>query len=375
MLLFVAAATFGKVAGMDPRVSPYVYAQEKPQSEHKLIEFHMALLKRGPKWTGTYTAETEGLESEQRAYVASLLESGKAVVAGRLDDDGEIRGVYILRAKSAAEGRAWAEASPGVKAGQLTAEMHPWWSEDVMKKPTAAAGLITAYLGFLKRGEKWTPEKTPATAELQKAHLANIYRLAEMKKLVVAGPLATMESSAASSYSRWLRLMKQKLWRKRIRLLKQAGWQSTCIRGWCRKEFFRRDGHLNRELTGGWSDRVWQSTPIERASGIPIMITFNVAGFLTDFTNGQSRIVVESPAATVAEALESLWRQHLGLRDRVVNEQGNVRQHVNIFLNDENVRRLQLLETALPENCEITILPAVSGGESEPPGRKGRRDF
>jgi molybdopterin converting factor small subunit len=100
------------------------------------------------------------------------------------------------------------------------------------------------------------------------------------------------------------------------------------------------------------------------------MITFNVAGFLTDFTNGQSQIVVDSPATTVAEALDSLWQRHLGLRDRVVNEQGKLRQHVNIFLNDENVRRLQLLETALPENCEITILPAVSGGESEPPRRQ-----
>jgi molybdopterin converting factor small subunit len=92
------------------------------------------------------------------------------------------------------------------------------------------------------------------------------------------------------------------------------------------------------------------------------MITFNVAGFLTDFTKGRSRIVVDSPAATVAEALEHLWRQHLGLRDRVVNEQGNLRPHVNIFLNEDNVRRKQLLDTTIPENCEITILPAVSGG-------------
>jgi molybdopterin converting factor small subunit len=92
------------------------------------------------------------------------------------------------------------------------------------------------------------------------------------------------------------------------------------------------------------------------------MITFNVAGFLTDFTNGKSQVVIDSSAATVAEALDRLWQQHLGLRDRVVNEQGNLRQHVNIFVNDENVRRKQLLETALPENCEITILPAVSGG-------------
>jgi len=57
-----------------------------------------------------------------------------------------------------------------------------------MKKPASPISMTTAYLGFLTRGGKWTPEKTPATAELQKAHLANIVRLAETKKLVVAGP-------------------------------------------------------------------------------------------------------------------------------------------------------------------------------------------
>jgi len=93
------------------------------------------------------------------------------------------------------------------------------------------------------------------------------------------------------------------------------------------------------------------------------MIIFNVTGFLTDFTNGQSQITLDGPAATVREALDSLWQQHVGLRDRVLNEQGQLRQHVNIFLNDDNVRRKDLLETRLPENCEITILPAVSGGE------------
>ncbi len=91
-------------------------------------------------------------------------------------------------------------------------------------------------------------------------------------------------------------------------------------------------------------------------------VTFNVAGFLTDFTNGQSKIVMDSSASTVGEALDNLWRQHLGLRDRVLNEKGNLRPHVNVFLNEDNVRRKQLLDTALSDHCEITILPAVSGG-------------
>ena len=67
-------------------------------------------------------------------------------------------------------------------------EMHPWWSEEVMKKAASPMKLTTAYIGFLSRGAQWTPEKTPQTEELQKAHMANINKLAETKKLVVAGP-------------------------------------------------------------------------------------------------------------------------------------------------------------------------------------------
>lgn len=92
------------------------------------------------------------------------------------------------------------------------------------------------------------------------------------------------------------------------------------------------------------------------------MIRVNVAGFLTDFTDGRSQITLELTAATVGQALNELWREHVGLRDRVVNERGELRPHVNIFLNDQNVRRQQMLDTTIQDNCEITILPSVSGG-------------
>lgn len=92
------------------------------------------------------------------------------------------------------------------------------------------------------------------------------------------------------------------------------------------------------------------------------MITVNVAGFLTDFTGGQRQIKIESAPATVGQALAELWDLHVGLRDRVVNELGHVRPHVNVFLNAENIRRKQVLETPLPDGSEITILPSVSGG-------------
>ena len=92
------------------------------------------------------------------------------------------------------------------------------------------------------------------------------------------------------------------------------------------------------------------------------MVTFNIAGFLSDFTNGRSEIPVNSSPATVGEALNELWQLHVGLRDRVVNEQGQLRPHVNIFVDGENIRREQLLDTPLSAQTEITILPSVSGG-------------
>ena len=64
----------------------------------------------------------------------------------------------------------------------------------------------------------------------------------------------------------------------------------------------------------------------------------------------------------MGDALHGLWKLHVGLRDRVVNEKGEVRLHVNIFLNHENIKHQQALSTPLSEGDEITILPSVSGG-------------
>ena len=172
--------------------SSAVLSQEKQETKkepaHKLVQFHMALLKRGPKWTGADNAETKRSHQQHVEYVTSLLDSGKAIIAGPLTDGGEIEGVFVFRARSADEAKAWAEADPTVVSGFRIAEMHPWWSEDIFGKPAKPLKLTQTFLAFLTRGEKWTPEKTPATEEIQKGHMANINKLAAMKKLVAAGP-------------------------------------------------------------------------------------------------------------------------------------------------------------------------------------------
>jgi uncharacterized protein len=166
--------------------STFSQTQQPARPPSKLIEFQMAILKRGPKWSAA--ADTGTIHRQHVDYVQSLLKSGQAVIAGHIKDESDLVGVYIFRAKSADEARAWVMADPAVVAEHAVPELHPWWSEDVMKKTESPQKLMTAYLAFLVRGEKWTPEKTPQTEEIQKGHMANIHRLADMKKLVVAGP-------------------------------------------------------------------------------------------------------------------------------------------------------------------------------------------
>jgi molybdopterin synthase sulfur carrier subunit len=92
------------------------------------------------------------------------------------------------------------------------------------------------------------------------------------------------------------------------------------------------------------------------------MITFQISGYLTEFTGGRAEITLDSSPATVGEALDRLWSVHGGLRDRVLNELGDVRPHVNVFVDSQTVPRDRVLQTTMEGDSEICIMPAVSGG-------------
>ena len=92
------------------------------------------------------------------------------------------------------------------------------------------------------------------------------------------------------------------------------------------------------------------------------MITFQLSGYLTEFTGGRAEIKIDRDAESVGEALSHLWNTHVGLRDRVLTEQGEVRPHVNVFVNSEVVGRDRVLQTKISADAEICIMPAVSGG-------------
>jgi len=92
-----------------------------------------------------------------------------------------------------------------------------------------------------------------------------------------------------------------------------------------------------------------------------MLITVYLSGHLKNFTGGETEVVLDSDFRSVAAVLDSLWKQHPALRDRILNEQGEIRQHVNIFLGSDDVKRMDGLKTAVKDN-EIHIFNAVSGG-------------
>jgi molybdopterin converting factor small subunit len=91
-------------------------------------------------------------------------------------------------------------------------------------------------------------------------------------------------------------------------------------------------------------------------------VTFYIPGPLRQHTEGRSQVEVRVSGATVAEALAALWQAYPGLRDRILTEQGEVRQHVNIFVGEEHIRDSGGLAAAVKNGAAITIVPAVSGG-------------
>jgi sulfur-carrier protein len=91
-------------------------------------------------------------------------------------------------------------------------------------------------------------------------------------------------------------------------------------------------------------------------------ISFYIPGALRTFTNGRSKVVVDGTPATLAEALQALWVTCPGIRDRVLTEQGIVREHINLFVGKEDVRYTGGLATPIPPGAEISIVPSVSGG-------------
>jgi molybdopterin synthase sulfur carrier subunit len=81
---------------------------------------------------------------------------------------------------------------------------------------------------------------------------------------------------------------------------------------------------------------------------------------LRKFTGGAE--AVDAEGANVAALIRDLDSRHPGIRDRICDEQGAVRRFVNIFVNGEDIRFLENLDTPVKSGDEVSIIPAIAGG-------------
>ena len=81
---------------------------------------------------------------------------------------------------------------------------------------------------------------------------------------------------------------------------------------------------------------------------------------LRTLTGGQSSVSVEG--VTVREVLAALDATHPGFAERLLDEAGELRRFVNVFVADDDVRFLDGMSTAVPDGAEVSIIPAVAGG-------------
>lgn len=89
-------------------------------------------------------------------------------------------------------------------------------------------------------------------------------------------------------------------------------------------------------------------------------VTVRIPTQLRTLTGGTGEIGLEG--STVGEVLKALDAAHPGMADRLFDDTGGLRRFVNVFLDDEDVRFLQGLDTAVGPGQTVSIVPAVAGG-------------
>jgi len=90
-------------------------------------------------------------------------------------------------------------------------------------------------------------------------------------------------------------------------------------------------------------------------------VTVRVPTPLRRLTDGQGEIEVE--ARSIREAIEKLEERFPGFKERLIDENGELRKFVNLYLNDEDIRFLKGIDTDLKDGDVISIVPAIAGGK------------
>ncbi len=85
-----------------------------------------------------------------------------------------------------------------------------------------------------------------------------------------------------------------------------------------------------------------------------------VPTILRTYTGGESEVTAEG--ATLGDVLENLDARHSGIKARILDDRGELRRFVNVYVGNDDVRFLEGLATATPDGTQVSVIPAVAGG-------------
>jgi sulfur-carrier protein len=91
-----------------------------------------------------------------------------------------------------------------------------------------------------------------------------------------------------------------------------------------------------------------------------VSVSVRIPTILRTYTDGESE--VSADGATLAEVLDDLDGSFSGIKGRIVDESGELRRFVNVYVDNDDVRFAQGLQTAISDGGQISIIPAVAGG-------------
>ena len=89
-------------------------------------------------------------------------------------------------------------------------------------------------------------------------------------------------------------------------------------------------------------------------------VTVKIPTVFRKFTDNQSTVDVDG--GTIADVIDQLESKHPGVREQLMTESGELHRFVNVYVNDEDARYLEKLDTKVSEGDTVSILPSVAGG-------------
>ncbi len=92
----------------------------------------------------------------------------------------------------------------------------------------------------------------------------------------------------------------------------------------------------------------------------PMAVDVRVPNLMRDHTDGEATVSAEG--TTVGEVFTALVERYPGLSDQLIDETGGLHKFVNVYVDDDDIRYLDKLDTAVADGATISILPAVAGG-------------